>query len=139
MRKKKKVCKNLGISSIKSQISLKSQHNGTILCVRKDLPSKVLQVILEIGPVHVNEILQFLEKRHHLHVEKEEIHSLLYGDLRELVIRDKDEKGFPAWRAKGVLFEAAKGLEVSLYNELLKRNIIERDSSQLDFPVRDRL
>jgi hypothetical protein len=67
--------------------------------------------------------------------DKEEINSLLYGPLRTLVIRDKDERGYPVWRLRTQAFEAAKGLEVQFYTELLKRKIVTEDNSQLDYPI----
>src|SRR2546430_1436957 len=70
-----------------------------------------------------------------LRVDKEDINSLLYGPLRTLVIRDKDEKGYPVWRLRGETFEAAKGLEVKFYTELLKRRVLTTDNSQSDYPI----
>jgi hypothetical protein len=97
----------------------------------KSLEDKVLEALKD-GPVSTKEILKRLSLRLS---DKEKVNSLLYGDLRASVIRDKDENGQHTWRLKGMGFEASKGLEVQFYKELLKHKIISEENSSLDYTI----
>jgi hypothetical protein len=97
----------------------------------KSLEDKVLDVLKD-GPVSTREILQRLSLDLK---DKEKVHSLLYGDLRASVIRDKDANGYPTWRLKGLGFEASKGLEVQFYTKLLKKKVISEQESSLDYTI----
>ncbi len=99
------------------------------------LVDKVVKVFKEKGPVTIRQLLEQLSLDPKDPKDREKINSLLYGELRSLVIRDKDENGCQTWRLKGNSFEAAKGLEVKFYTELLKRKIITQENSQLDLAI----
>ena len=104
----------------------------------KNISTIVLQIVQKDGPLTSKEILACLERNYSITSDKETVNSLLYGELHSFVIRDKDERGYPTWRAKSVSFEAAKGLEVMFYKELLKRRIVTRENTSLDYEVRNR-
>lgn len=97
----------------------------------KNLEDKVIDVLKE-GPLTTKEILERLSLKLS---DKEKVHSLLYGDLRASVIRDKDEEGRHTWRLKGFGFEASKGLEVQFYSELQKQHILSPATSSLDYTI----
>lgn len=103
----------------------------------KNVASRIIQIIREDGPISTQRIKSILTENYLLIIDKAEIHSLLYGQLRELVIRDKDEKGYPVWRLKSGSFEAASGLEVMFYRGLLRRKIISESYSRLDYQIQN--
>ena len=103
-----------------------------------DFSHRVLQIVSEEGPVSSPEIKLFLQADYNQRVDAREIHSLLYRMLHNgLVIRDKDVQGNPTWRAKGHDFEAAKGLEVLFFSELLKKKIVDKETSMLGYKLHD--
>lgn len=95
----------------------------------------VLDIVKEHGPVTTKQIVECALKKDVL-LEKDYINSILYGYLREVVVRDRNNYNVPTWRLKTQSFEAAKGYEGKLYNELLKQNIVAPDEAFLDFEVR---
>lgn len=97
----------------------------------KSLEDKVIDVLKD-RPLSTKEILEHLSLRFS---DQGKINSLLYGELRTLVIRDKDVAGLPVWRLKGTGFEASKGLEVLFYTELLNHNIISKEESSMDYII----
>jgi len=102
------------------------------------LPDRVYKIIEESGPISVRGIMEFLSMNYRNPQEREQINSLLYGVMRSQVIRDKNEDGLHTWRIKGAHFEAAKGLEVMFYTELIKQHIISEETAQLDMQVEHR-
>lgn len=96
---------------------------------------RILQIISDEGPIQTRDIASRLQIKYKTNVDKTEINSLLYGQLHEFVIRDKDENGYPVWRPKGTSFEPSTGLELMFYEKLLSQNIINKSNSQLDYPV----
>lgn len=97
----------------------------------KSLEDKIL-ASLKDGPLSTKGILQRLSLDLS---QREQVNSLLYGSLHTSVIRDKDEKGQHTWRLKGFGFEAAKGLEVQFYTELMKHKIFSEKESSLDYTI----
>lgn len=97
----------------------------------KSLDDKIIDALKE-GPLTTKEMLTRLSLKLS---DREKVNSLLYGDLRASIIRDKDEKGQHIWRLKGYGFEAAKGLEVQFYNELLKQRIFAKEHSSLNYTI----
>lgn len=95
----------------------------------------ILDIIKEHGPLTTKEIIEQARKKK-VAVEKEYINSLLYGSFREAVVRDRNDSNIPTWRLKTQNFEAAKGYESKLYNELIKQNIISPTEAFLDYEVR---
>lgn len=95
----------------------------------------ILDIIKEHGPVTTKQILAYAEKNH-VFIEKEYINSILYGYLREVVVRDRNNYNVPTWRLKTQKFEAAKGYEQQVYNELLKQKLISPDNAFLDYEMR---
>lgn len=103
----------------------------------KNLADNILQILLSDGPLNSKAIIANLYNKYRINIDSEEINSLLYGKLHNRLIRDKDENGYPVWRIKGDTFEAAKGLEVKFYNELINRGIITPKNSQLDYQIKN--
>lgn len=99
------------------------------------LDDLVLDIIKEYGPLTTKEILEFAQKKHVV-LDKDYINSILYGYLREVVVRDRNEFNIPTWRLKTQRFEAAKGYEATLFNELIKKNVVSTDEIFLDFEIR---
>jgi very-short-patch-repair endonuclease len=103
------------------------------------MPDKISDTILQLlkyhSPITAQQITQSLRVDFKISIKKEEVNSILYGALHEFVIRDKDERGYPVWRVKNHGFEAAKGLEVMFYNDLIKHDVITSDSSLLDYSI----
>ncbi len=102
------------------------------------LREDVVKTIEDAGAVSVREIMDSLSLNYRDPEEREKINSLLYGELRPLVIRDKNEDGMPIWRLKGDSFEAAKGLEIMFYAELSRRPFFEKVESSLDTKIENR-
>lgn len=98
----------------------------------KSFEDKVLDVVSKKGPIRVKELLEELGLGAG---DGEKVNSMLYGSLRNVVIRDKDAKGRHTWRLKGSAFEAARGLEVKFYTELIKKKIIAPDNSTMDYTI----
>lgn len=96
----------------------------------------ILDIIRSHGPVTTKQILE-LAKQKNLPVEKEHINSILYGYLREVVVRERNTYNVPTWRIKTKKFEAGKGYESHLFNELVKQKIIKKDEAFLDFEIRN--
>jgi hypothetical protein len=111
---------------------------ATIDPMAKDTAQAILTVVSDYGPLNVVAIRSYLQKDYGIKKELAQINSLLYSDLRERVIRDKDEAGHPTWRMRHATFEAAQGLEVMLYSELLRRGIIGEHDSHLGYQIRNR-
>lgn len=101
-----------------------------------ELKDQVFQIISEKEPITTKEIQDLLQQ-HNMRVSREAINSVLYGPLRNTVIRDMNEKGVPAWKLKRAAFAAAGGLETKFYKELLRHGIIAKDNSQLGFTVKN--
>jgi very-short-patch-repair endonuclease len=99
-----------------------------------DLSQSVLQIVQEKGPLSVRQIVAHLPGN----VEMVDVNSLLYGQLRNFVVRDKDEDGYPTWRIKTKQFEASKGLEVLFYDELLRQGIVTPENSYLGYGIKNR-
>jgi hypothetical protein len=97
----------------------------------------ILDIIKESGPVTTKEIIEFAQKKQ-VSLQKEYINSILYGYLREVVVRDRNTYNVPTWRLKTQRFEAAKGYESNLYNELIKQKIIFPDEAFLDYEIHHR-
>lgn len=95
----------------------------------------ILDIIKEHGPVTTKQILEYVAKQH-ITVEKEYINSILYGYLREVVVRDRNNYNVPTWRLKTKSFEAATGYELKVYNELIRQKIITPDNAFLDYEIR---
>lgn len=103
----------------------------------KGLADRILQIIRENGAVSTSGIKAVLDEDYRFFIDKAEINSLLYGQLREFVIRDKNETGYPIWRLKGNSFEASAGLEVMFFRELVEKNICSDNDSQLNYQIRN--
>jgi len=101
-----------------------------------NLSDQVFRILTELGPLTTSEIQNVL-KKHGLPIEKDEINSILYGSMRNSVVRDVNEKGIPTWRIRKKQFSAAEGLEAKFYHELLRRNIVTEQNSQLGFTVKN--
>jgi hypothetical protein len=112
--------------------------HATISHMAQDTAQSIFSIIQRSGPLSVLAIRQYLLKEYGIRKELDEINRFLYGTLREQLIRDKDEAGYPLWRIKQGSFEAAQGLEVMLYSELLRRGIVHEDDSHLGYAVRNR-
>lgn len=95
----------------------------------------ILDIIKEYGPLTTKQIIQYAQKKN-IALEKEYVNSILYGYLREVVVRDRNHYDIPTWRLKTQKFEAAKGYESKLFNELVKQKIITTQNAFLDFEVR---
>jgi very-short-patch-repair endonuclease len=95
----------------------------------------ILDIIKSHGPLTTKAILEFVKKKN-VEVEKEYINSILYGYLREVVVRDRNIYHVPTWRLKTQRFEAAKGYESTLYKELVRAKVITSDEALLDYEVR---
>lgn len=104
----------------------------------KDISAQVLQIVNERGPLSVVRIRSILSTEFRIPATVEQINRLLYGQLRERVVRDKDELGYPTWRIKVGKFEASQGLEVMFYSELLRRNVVTEENSFLGYQMRNR-
>lgn len=102
-----------------------------------NIDNQLLHIIETHGPLSSQQILATLKSQYNICVNKETVNSLLYGQLRGLVIRDKNEKGYPVWRIKRQTFEAAMGLEVLFYDNLLRQKIVTEENSRLDYKVRN--
>lgn len=105
--------------------------------MKKNVNEIILQILREQSPLGTHEIHKLLEKQG-ISVERKELNSLLYGELRNQVTKDVDGEGNQVWRLSGQKFTAAKGLEFTLYRELLNRKIITTENSQLDYAVTNR-
>lgn len=101
-----------------------------------DLKGQIFKIITENAPLTTKEIQDSLQD-YSITVSREQINSILYGELRDSIIRDVNTKGIPAWKVRQTKFSAAGGLEAKLYQELIKRNIISTDNSQLGFTLRN--
>lgn len=99
----------------------------------KNTDNKIIEIIRDRGPVNARQIQSILQSEYNAELDIEEINSALYGSLHNLLVRDKNELGYPVWRIKGNSFEAAMGLEVMFYEGLLKQKIVTENNSQLDF------
>lgn len=102
------------------------------------LREDVVRAIERAGTVSVREIMDSLSLNYRDPKEREKVNSLLYGELRPLVIRDKNEDGMPTWRLKGDEFEAAKGLEIMFYAKLLQQPFFAEAESSLETKVENR-
>lgn len=102
------------------------------------LREEIVKTIEQAGAISVREIMDSLSLDYRDPKERERVHSLLYGELREFVIRDKNEDGMPTWRLKRDEFEPAKGLEIMFYTELLQCPFFSRVQSSLDTKVENR-
>jgi very-short-patch-repair endonuclease len=100
------------------------------------LREQIFQIITEFEPVTTKEIVTILQE-HNITTEKETINSLLYGVLRDVVIRDVNEVGIPTWRIRKKQFSAAGGLEAKFFSELIRQHIIPQEKSQLGFTVKN--
>lgn len=96
----------------------------------------ILDIIKKYGPLTTKQILQYAKKQH-VSIEKEYIHSILYGYLREVVVRERNTQNIPTWRIKTKSFEAAKGYESILSNELIRKNIFVPSEMFLDFEIQN--
>lgn len=104
----------------------------------KDLTPTIFRIIQTEGPISVRAIQSTLRAVYGTNADTEEINSLLYGELHDKLIRDKDEAGYPLWRIKVGTFEAAKGLEVMFCLELLQKNVIRKDEAYLGHKIHNR-
>jgi very-short-patch-repair endonuclease len=101
------------------------------------LSDMILQILINAGPVTTKEIQSVLADQK-IDVERDAINSILYGELRNQIIRDRNAQKIPIWRIRRGAFEAASGLERRLYERLIEQNIITSDTSHLDYTVRNR-
>jgi len=103
----------------------------------KNIDDKVLKIIKQEGSVDASRIKSVLNESFGVGAGSSDINSLLYGTLRDRVTRDKNEKGFPVWRLKGAVFEAAVGLESMFYKTLVNEGVLNNSDSMLDFEVKN--
>jgi very-short-patch-repair endonuclease len=105
--------------------------------MKNDVQDVVLEILREHGPLETKDILERLTKQK-LPVERKELNSLLYGALRNQVTKDVNAACVQVWNLSQQKFTATKGLEFTLYRELLHKKIITTENSQLDFAVTNR-
>jgi hypothetical protein len=101
-----------------------------------ELRERIYQIVCESDLISTKNIVEKLHEGG-LVVKREDVNSVLYGELRERVIRDKDDDGIPLWRVRRVRFSAAGGLEAKLYKELVRQGIVAEGSAQLGFGVKN--
>lgn len=102
------------------------------------LQDDIVKTIEQAGTASVREIMDALAMDYRDPREREKVNSLLYGELRSIVIRDKNEDGLHTWRIKTRDFEAAKGLEIMFYTELTGRSVVDEEEISLDTKIENR-
>lgn len=103
-----------------------------------ELIDYITEIIRRDGPISSTELQKIL-KDYDIHAQRKDVNSILSALIRKtLLIRDVNEEGIPTYRIRTGKFEASSGLEVKLYTELLRRNIISEENATLGMPVRNR-